>query len=349
MSEEDLAEIDWEKLAGDSGAEAEDAAADSDDAFFKVEKSAKNGASLKNEENAGSMRRVDADEELLPQEANDEEDLEEAFGRDSGFRRLSTLVILPFKESARRFVATLLALLPKSLTLQHERYHRFCERFGTDETAKMTTPKTGNVEFDRLFSGDTNDDFWCGVRVGKRGLIFCENWTNSDFILISPLRLKLTMAMDTTGKRATHLKKTEDRLKQEQRLQEGDGMSTTFNSAESGQHPSSSSSTSLPHSPASSGSKGGGDGKPTSTPVESPLDLFTSIEVCVLWDITPSIELQNITHVLTCLSKLNKPPSSTDFSSVDFSRLRFPYLYNTSQYFRQMIFVSKFMTPLTKH
>eukprot|EP01083_Nonionella_stella_P064696 168887_1 len=201
--------------------------------------------------------------------------------RDSGFHKLSVLIVTPFRENVRKFGDQILSNLPKERRFKNERYRAFVEEYGADSGEK---PQGRGAEFSYTFSGNVDDDFWCGISIGAKSVCFQQNWSCSDIVLISPLRLKLIFDSGRTA-----------------------------------------------------------DGR-------SVFDFFSSIEILML-DACDVLQMQNIQHLFDTLHKLNWHPKlkkQVDIEQVNFNRLRYCYIDDVAQFYRQNIVCCKHQTPQIK-
>ncbi|TMW61751.1 hypothetical protein Poli38472_010814 [Pythium oligandrum] len=130
-----------------------------------------------------------------PTEEQTMEDDDEKEYRDQGFARTTVLVLLPLRSAAYSFVQELLALLPSNMNSFHNK-DRFDQEYGPskgddDEEEDDATDKEDLKEWQRVFSDGNNDDsFQIGLSLSRRGLKFYSDYTQSDFILASPLGLR---------------------------------------------------------------------------------------------------------------------------------------------------------------
>ena len=126
--------------------------------------------------------------------------------RDQGLCRPKILILVPFKESARRVVN----LMGKLLFQQFKggciaNKKRFDEDFGTDveiENLKelKETGKKPDDYYD-TFCGNTDDGFKLGVAVTKKTLKLYTDFYSSDIIIASPLGLRMTLGVEGELKR----------------------------------------------------------------------------------------------------------------------------------------------------
>ena len=206
--------------------------------------------------------------------------------RDCGFKRLSVLIITPFRENVNKFGQCILENLPKTRQIKNERYKKFQQLYGkTDEEKKNDIRNRGKgLDFMYTFSGNIDDDFWSGISINKQSINFLQTWNESDIMFISPLRLKLLFENGKTK----------------------DGQSI--------------------------------------------FDFFSSIEIMII-DQCDIIEMQNIKHLFDTIHKINWHPKlykDQDIKNVNFNRLRYCYIDDVAQFYRQNILISKYQTPKIK-
>ena len=117
--------------------------------------------------------------------------------RDQGFTRPRVLIILPFKEVARKVVETLISLLYPSSKGNVSNKKRF------DQEYRAVPPSKGSKfkpqDFNETFEGDCDDDFKLGLGVTKSSLKLYTDFYSSDIIIASPLGLKLVIGDEVEG------------------------------------------------------------------------------------------------------------------------------------------------------
>ena len=117
--------------------------------------------------------------------------------RDQGFTRPRVLIILPFKEVARKVVETLITLLYPSSKGNVSNKKRF------DQEYRAVPPSKGSKfkpkDFNETFEGDCDDDFKLGLAVTKSSLKLYTDFYSSDIIIASPLGLKLIIGEEVQG------------------------------------------------------------------------------------------------------------------------------------------------------
>ena len=117
--------------------------------------------------------------------------------RDQGFTRPRVLIILPFKEAARKVVETFINLLYPSSKGNVSNKKRF------DQEYRAVPPSKGSKfkpqDFNETFEGDCDDDFKLGIGVTKSSLKLYTDFYSSDIIIASPLGLKLVIGEEEKG------------------------------------------------------------------------------------------------------------------------------------------------------
>jgi len=144
-------------------------------------------------------------------------------------------------------------------------------------------PKGRGKDFSETFAGDIDDDFVCGMSIEESGVRFLTEWSDSDLMFLSPLRLKLILETNVIDD-------------------------------------------------------------------ESALDFFSSIEVLIVEQMD-IVEMQNIRFLEETLHKVGWHPKLRNTESlkrVDFERLRYCFIDDKQQYFRQNIFLAARQTPKIK-
>lgn len=125
--------------------------------------------------------------------------------RDQGLCRPKVLIVVPFKESARRVVDLMGKLLfgqVKGGNVSNKK--RFDEDFGSGEPkglGKMKASGKKPDDFYDTFCGDTDDAFKIGLAVTKKTLKLYSDFYSSDVILASPLGLRMVIGVDGEAKR----------------------------------------------------------------------------------------------------------------------------------------------------
>lgn len=114
--------------------------------------------------------------------------------RDQGFTRPKVLVILPTRQSAKRFVDTLAEV---SGLGQIQNRKRFTDSFDGPSGGLESKP----ADFQKLFGGNTNDLFCMGIKFTRQALKLYSSFYTSDIIVGSPLGLRLIVGDEGDKKR----------------------------------------------------------------------------------------------------------------------------------------------------
>lgn len=118
--------------------------------------------------------------------------------RDQGLVRPKVLIIVPFRESARRIVDLMIKLLfnkdSTSGTVMKKK--RFDDEFGVDEGEVVTTGRKPE-DFYQIFAGNIDDGFKLGVSVTKKAIKLYSDFYSSDILLASPLGLRMVLETDS--------------------------------------------------------------------------------------------------------------------------------------------------------
>ena len=112
--------------------------------------------------------------------------------RDQGFTRPKVLIIVPFKEAARRVVECIISLLhPQDKGNVSNR-----KRFNQDYAKIVTARKDKSEDYYNTFEGDIDDSFKLGLAVTKSTLKLYTDFYSSDIIISSPLGLRLVTGVE---------------------------------------------------------------------------------------------------------------------------------------------------------
>lgn len=129
--------------------------------------------------------------------------------QDQGFTRPSTLILVPFRNSALAFLQAFLDHFTASISqtedgkpkksqeAQVHHYSRFISQYSLppDAIDKLATAEPGTYPPDHVqtFSGNIDDNFRIGVKVTKRSVRLFEAFYGADLIVASPLGLRLAI------------------------------------------------------------------------------------------------------------------------------------------------------------
>lgn len=110
--------------------------------------------------------------------------------RDQGLFRPKVLIVVPFRESARRCVNTLIALLFPERGEKVMHYARFAEEFGGDG---LYFPKRNPKpeDYERTFAGNSDDTFRLGICLTRKCMKLYADFYSSDILIVSPLGLRM--------------------------------------------------------------------------------------------------------------------------------------------------------------
>ncbi|CAN7994834.1 unnamed protein product [Ixodes hexagonus] len=106
--------------------------------------------------------------------------------RDQGLARPQVLLVLPFRDSALRTVNTMAKLLGAKDVAHRSRFEK---EFGTPEEQPKKWLERPE-DFERTFTGNTDDAFRIGLRVSGRSLRLYSDFYSSDILIASPLGLR---------------------------------------------------------------------------------------------------------------------------------------------------------------
>jgi U3 small nucleolar RNA-associated protein 25 len=120
--------------------------------------------------------------------------------QDQGFTRPSTLILLPFRNSAIRWMQSYLAHFPtkSNKDSQVHNYARFLAEFSlpegsVDKLVDGPEAKIYPADHIETFKGNIDDNFRFGVKITKKAVRFFEKFYGSDLIVASPLGLRLAI------------------------------------------------------------------------------------------------------------------------------------------------------------
>uniref|UniRef100_A0A1B0CS58 Integrator complex subunit 11 n=2 Tax=Lutzomyia longipalpis TaxID=7200 RepID=A0A1B0CS58_LUTLO len=166
-----------------------------------------------NDDKATDEDTTDADEEVPPKrnkltdsteesesEADDEEEnLPDANKVDSEIRP-KILIILPFKSAAYNVINMLIELLVPELAGKVINHKRYVEEFtGGELEFPQKNPKP--EDYEKIFSGNSDDNFRIGISVTKKCLKLYSEFYSADFIVASPLGLRMIIGAAGDEKR----------------------------------------------------------------------------------------------------------------------------------------------------
>ncbi|KAK9460371.1 uncharacterized protein V1516DRAFT_686040 [Lipomyces oligophaga] len=126
----------------------------------------------------------------LAKHVNDDEPVEL---RDQGFTRPKVLVLLPTRESAYKFLQTIVQLCGS----QPENMKRLQNEYHSDSLVSDKKPE----DFRAFFSGNNDDNFRLGVKFTRKTVKLFTEFYKSDLIVASPLGLRLIVGDKTDRKR----------------------------------------------------------------------------------------------------------------------------------------------------
>lgn len=121
--------------------------------------------------------------------------------RDQGLVRPKILIIVPFRHSCLKIVELLIAILigeEKGGTVMNK--IRFMEDFGGNEI-RMPKKNPKPEDYEKTFSGNTDDSFKIGISVTKKTLKLYSEFYSSDIIISSVLGLKMLVGAENEDER----------------------------------------------------------------------------------------------------------------------------------------------------
>ncbi|EDV23779.1 uncharacterized protein TRIADDRAFT_57324 [Trichoplax adhaerens] len=113
--------------------------------------------------------------------------------RDQGFTRPKVLIVVPFRESARKVVETCnhLLLAPDEGQINYKK--RFQSEYAGDEEKRNVVRPD---DYWQLFAGNTDDHFRIGINITRKVIKLYAPFYNSDIIVASPLGLRTIIGAD---------------------------------------------------------------------------------------------------------------------------------------------------------
>lgn len=117
--------------------------------------------------------------------------------QDQGFTRPSVLILLPFRNSALRWVKTLLAHLPAHKVENRSRFDaEFSLPAGTTDKLATAAPGTYPRDHVETFKGNVDDNFRVGIKLTRKSIKLFSDFYSSDIIIASPLGLRLSIGKE---------------------------------------------------------------------------------------------------------------------------------------------------------
>ncbi|XP_058445373.1 U3 small nucleolar RNA-associated protein 25 homolog [Malaya genurostris] len=120
--------------------------------------------------------------------------------RDQGLVRPKVLIVVPFRSSALKIVDVLKQLFAGDEIKAVTNYKRFQEEYG-GETLYFPKHNPKPEDYEKMFSGNTDDNFRIGISFSKSSLKLYTKYYNSDLILASPLGLRMTIGAEGESER----------------------------------------------------------------------------------------------------------------------------------------------------
>ena len=118
--------------------------------------------------------------------------------RDQGLCRPKVLIVLPFRESAKRVVDIIIKLIfGDNHKGKVQNKIRFDEEFSQEEAQRRNKPD----DFYDTFAGNIDDAFKLGLCVTKKSLKLYANFYSSDVIVASPLGLRMILGTENDKER----------------------------------------------------------------------------------------------------------------------------------------------------
>ena len=113
--------------------------------------------------------------------------------RDQGYTRPKVLILLPFRHSAFKVINLIAEILFSKKKDCIQKLKKFIKEFGPEEEKGY---KDKPEDFKETFKGDISEDFQIGMTLTKNSLKLYTDFYQSDIIVASPLRLRMTIEND---------------------------------------------------------------------------------------------------------------------------------------------------------
>ncbi|KAJ1963111.1 rRNA-binding ribosome biosynthesis protein utp25 [Dipsacomyces acuminosporus] len=118
--------------------------------------------------------------------------------RDRGFTRPKVLVILPFRNSAYRFIHKLLKLIGAEQEMNKSRLEK---EFGYDAEEDKNANKRKPEDYQHTFAGNIDDAFRIGLQLRHKSAKLYSPFYASDIIVASPIGLRMTTGAESGERR----------------------------------------------------------------------------------------------------------------------------------------------------
>lgn len=119
---------------------------------------------------------------------------EEVELRDRGITRPRVLIVLPFRESAKKVIETMsdqLSGLGKKRVLNYEKFE---DEYSSEDYSQASQRKPS--DYNQVFEGNTDDSFRLGATLTKKTLKLYADFYASDIIICSALALRMKITGD---------------------------------------------------------------------------------------------------------------------------------------------------------
>ncbi|KXJ71921.1 hypothetical protein RP20_CCG019385 [Aedes albopictus] len=120
--------------------------------------------------------------------------------RDQGLVRPKVLIVAPFRSSSLKIVETLKKQFAGDEAKAVTNYSRFQAEYG-GQTLYFPKHNPKPEDYERVFSGNTDDNFRIGISFSKSSMKLYTKYYNSDLILASPLGLRMTIGAEGEAER----------------------------------------------------------------------------------------------------------------------------------------------------
>ncbi|KAI8326323.1 DUF1253-domain-containing protein [Martensiomyces pterosporus] len=118
--------------------------------------------------------------------------------RDRGFTHPRVLVVLPFRNSAYKFVEKVLRLVAAEQEMNKSRFEK---EFGPDAEEDKRTNKRKPEDYQRTFEGNIDDAFRMGIQLRHKSAKLYSAFYASDIIVASPIGLRMTTGAESGERR----------------------------------------------------------------------------------------------------------------------------------------------------
>lgn len=128
---------------------------------------------------------------------SDDKDSTEEF-LDQGLTRPKVVIVVPFRETARRIVSNFIKLLGNTET-QTDSKKRFFSEYSLQKEEVINAKKP--EDYKTIFAGNTDDHFRIGISLSRKRFKLYTKFYSSDIIIASPLGLRTIIGPEQDSKK----------------------------------------------------------------------------------------------------------------------------------------------------